>query len=164
MSVAVYRSLLARTCWIFNRKGVKSGNYMAMYMFVIMNYECLFSLWTDFIIYQTGGGTLSCMVSSSLRRIQGIFCNWCHIDFSFHQIPITAGGTGGTGVAWNERFAQHLHTWVTTSVHVTHISAGLKSTLFNWQLGIWWQLVNVWPYTSMVINGWMFISMHSSNI
>ena len=70
---------------------------------------------TDFTIYTPGIGTLSYAVSSPLGRIQRIFCSWCHsqsFQFSFHQVPITAGWTEA---AWYERFCPTLYTLINFS-------------------------------------------------
>ena len=55
-------------------------------------------------------GTLSCTVSSPLRRIQHIFCSYCHSQFSIvHSTWYPS--LLWTEAAWYERLAQHLYTW-----------------------------------------------------
>ena len=69
----------------------------------------------NFTIYTLGIGTLSYMVSFSLRRIQDIFCSYFHSQFSSFcstRYPSLLGGQWRYGV---RRFAWYLYKWVNFS-------------------------------------------------
>ena len=90
---------------------------------------------------------LSYTGSSPLVRMQCIFCNLCHSQFSIlllHQAPITARWTE---VARHERFAQHLYTWpaawLVTRAPVTLPGTNRAQRCFT--LVIWQELVTTWP-------------------
>ena len=70
---------------------------------------------TDFTIYTLGIETLSYTNSSPLHGENLAFAHFAaviaiHYNIWFHQVLITTGWTEAVGY---ERFARHLHTWLT---------------------------------------------------